>query len=113
MISGWVMKLVLGIALLGLVLFEIGSPLITRAQLDDRANNAAFAALREIRDGKGQEKATLAAQEVAGEDFREIEYLPDGKITVTMETTARSFVVYKYVKRLRSWYQVRLEATAP
>ena len=68
MISGWVVKLVVSLALLGLVLFEAGSPWVARVQLDGAAVEAARQANRRYDRTKSVKEAEAAAQEVAAED---------------------------------------------
>ena len=61
MISGWLVKLVVSLALVGLALFEAGSPLMTRLQLDGVAAETARQANREY-DKSGSKKS---AEDVA------------------------------------------------
>ena len=113
MITGWMLKLVLSIALAGALIFEVASPQLTKAQLDDRAHNAGSAAWREIRDGHGQERAVRAAHESGGDDITNVEFLPDGTVRVTMKTTARSLFVRKYIKKFASYYEVEITTITP
>ena len=50
MIGGWLVKVVVGIALLGFAVVELGSPLVARAQADDAAHEVANEASFRLRD---------------------------------------------------------------
>lgn len=65
MVSGWVVRLVLSLAVVGLLLFEAGSPLITRVQLDGIAAEAARQANREFDKSGSTTSARKAAEEEA------------------------------------------------
>lgn len=113
MIGGWLLKLVLGLALAAVLAFEAGSPLLTKAQLDDRAHNAGSAAWRDLRDHQDHERAIAAGFEAGGGDVEAVEVLPDGSIKVTMKTTAKSIFVRKYIKKLASYYEVEVTTVTP
>ena len=50
MISGWLIKVVLGIALVGAIVIEVGSPLVAKAQADDAATQIADDTSFRLRD---------------------------------------------------------------
>ena len=112
MITGFLLKIVLGLALTGVLLFEALGPLVVRGQLDGAANDAADSAALALRDGKGVERAEREAREAAGDRLTRFEVAPDGLVRVVLEQEADSIVVKRYVAALRSWYQVKIEATA-
>lgn len=113
MITGWLLKMVLSFALVGFLLVEGGSPLITRAQLDDVAHDAADNAVLEILDHNDAEQARAVAEEIAtDEDAALTRFTIDQQgVTVTVEREARSFLLKKF-EPLESWYDVEVTATA-
>ena len=113
MITGWLLKMVLSIALVGFLLVEGGSPLITRAQLDDVAHEAADNAVLELLDSRNEEQARAAAEEVViEEDAALTGFTIDQRgVTVTVEREARSFLLKK-IGQFESWYDVEVTATA-
>lgn len=114
MITGWLVKLVLGIAVTGFVAIELGTPLVVRAQLDGSAHDAADEAGFVIRDGGSQEAAAQAAAEVAAKNDADVEAVgvdEQGKVSVTLRKQAKSYLLKKW-DRLQSWYEVRVSATS-
>jgi len=51
LISSWLVKVVLGIVVIGVAVIELGSPLIARAQADDAAHNIADGVAFELSEG--------------------------------------------------------------
>jgi len=49
-VSGWLVKVVVGIALVGAIVIEVGSPLVARAQADDAATQIADETSFRLRD---------------------------------------------------------------
>lgn len=122
MITGWLVKLVLGIALVGLVLFEVGSPLWTRAALDGAAHDTADAAARAYgRAGSGgadparTELARGAAREEAeqrGATLTAFAVDPRrGEVRVTVFREARSVLMHRF-DQTKGFYEVSVEATS-
>lgn len=112
MIVGFLLKIVVGLALLGIALFESLGPIVLRGQLDGRAHDVADLAALTIREGRGAERAESLAREVAGDRLKAFTIGADGVVRVRLEQEADSVFVKRYVKQLRSWYHVRVEATA-
>lgn len=114
MITGWLMKIVIGLAVLGFAVIELGSPLIVRAQLDGVAHDAAYAAGFELRSRGSEEGARLEAERVAGEnDARLVEFarLDQFTVKVKVEKEARSFLLKKWSKT-KDWYLLDATATS-
>lgn len=117
MIVGWLAKIVIVIALLGVAAVELGSPLWTRAQLDGIANDAADEAARVLDDTGDGQKARAAAEAKAKEDgvvitdFQVPSPTNQEKIHVTVFREARSYLLHRFGPT-KDWYDVRVEATA-
>lgn len=111
MITGFVVKTVFGIALLAAVLFEAAGPLVVRGQLDDQAHDAADQAAFLLREGKSRERAEEEIRAIGGDHLDSFS-IEEGVVRVVLVQDADSLVVKRYVEPLRSWYRVRVEATA-
>jgi Flp pilus assembly protein TadG len=113
-ISRWLIKLVVGIALVGFLVIELGSPLITRATLDGQAHNAADDAAHELFQSRDQARAQAIAQQDADNDHAKLATFSiddQGTVHVTLSKQARSYVLHKF-KPTRDWYNVRVSASA-
>lgn len=114
MISSWLLKVVLGIALVGLIVVEVGSPLIARAQGDDAAHAVADRAALELFSSRNIDAARKVAEEeavksnVTLDEFRVDE---QGVIHVRVIKMARSFVM-KNIEATKKFYSVEVEASA-
>lgn len=114
MISGWLIKVVVGIALAGFIVIEIGSPLLKKAELDDAAHRAADEAALEFFDNKQIEAAKQTCAQVALEEDVNLDHCDlnaEGLIAVTVSDTARSFLFGK-IDATKKFYEVKAEATA-
>ncbi|MFP5328108.1 MAG: hypothetical protein ACLGHT_11580 [Acidimicrobiia bacterium] len=114
MISGWLIKVVVGIALAGFLVIEIGSPLLKKAELDDAAHRAADEAALELLDSRNIEAAKQVCAEIATEEevnLDSCELDSNGDIAVTVSDTARSFLFGK-LDATKKFYDVEAEATA-
>jgi len=113
MISGWLIKIVVTIALIGLVAFEGGSPLITRAQVDGTAHNMADDATAEYFQRKDEATARAIADEIAAKEEVAIEEFTvdpaTGVVTVKVFKQARSLVLKNWGPT-KSWYEIRVTA---
>jgi hypothetical protein len=114
-ITGWLVKIAIGIAVAGLLFVEVGSPLITRAQVDGAAHDAADDAAAEFfqHPGSGEDAARNIAQQVADDKGMTMEAfsVDDAGVHVTFFKQARS-VVLKRFSQTRSWYQIRVRASS-
>ena len=113
MITGWLLKIVLAFALVGFLGVELGSPLVTRAQLDTVAHDAADNAVLDLLAHNDDERARQTALDIVTEKsavLKHFEITTTG-VVVTVEREARSFLLKK-VEQLESWYDVEVTATA-
>lgn len=114
MITGWLVKVVVSIALVGFLAVELGAPLVTRAQLDDLAHDAADNASFEILNSRDVERARAVAAEILADKNATLkEFAVDGRggVSLTAEREARSFLLKKW-DRTKSWYLVRVKVTS-
>lgn len=116
MIAGWLVKIVLVIALLGFAALELGSPLWTRAQLDGVAHDAADEAARVIASSNDFDQANAAAAEIAdqhGATLVEVSRTgPQSRgVRVTVFREARSYLLDRFGPT-KDWYDVTVDATA-
>jgi hypothetical protein len=113
-IGGWLAKIVIVVALVGLAVVELGSPLWTRAQLDGIAHDAADEAARVFKDTKKTDLAKAAAEETVKGDHAVVTQFsgPDnqGLIHVTVYRTARSYLLHNFGPT-KDWYDVTVEAS--
>lgn len=113
MITGWLVKVMIGIALLGLTVVELGSPVITRAQVDDAAHDAADDAAAEYAVSHDVARAQEIAQKIADDEDAELqEFTVDeqGRIHVRLFKEARS-ILLKKISQTKSWYEIGVSAT--
>ena len=113
MITGWLLKIVLSLVVVGLLLVELGSPLVTRVQIDGIAHDAADSAALALLDQNNVERARAIAQEIAddGDVVLESFTVDQGGLRVTVARKAWSLVLKKWDKT-ETWYDVRVTATA-
>jgi hypothetical protein len=116
-ISGWLVKLLVGIALLGFAVIELGSPLVARAQADDAAHAVADEVAFHLRD-PGQFTDEAMKDACAKEAARHtVTVLACGynqttdKVEVIITKHARSFLLDK-VSVAKDWYEVEAHASA-
>ena len=114
MISSWLVKVVVGIALIGFAVLELGSPLVARAQADDAAHNIADeVAFRLSSRPTSQEIEAACKEESAKESVRVLSCGADehGNVQVTVRKEARS-VLLKNWSVTEDWYHPEASATA-
>ena len=112
MITGWVVRLALSLALLGLVLFEAGSPWVARVQLDGIAHETARQAYRTYERSGSARQAQETADTVAAEDgatVTDFAITKEGEVALTLTRTAPSVVLGKWDKT-KSYYEVSVDA---
>jgi len=113
-ISGWIIKLVLGIALGGLILFEVGSPVVTGVMLDGQAHDAATDAAKDYFSGHNVDSAQAAAQHDAdgdGATMTAFHIDGDGTVHVTLSKKAKSYVLHNFGPT-KNWYTVTKSGSA-
>lgn len=110
MISGWVVRLVVSLALVALVLFEAGSPWITRVQLDGVAAESARQANREYDKTGSKAAAEKKAQETAAASGAALIGFVVAKdsAAVTVSRKAPSVIFGKWDKT-KSYYDVKVD----
>lgn len=114
MVGSWLLKIVLGIAFVGLALLELGSPLIARAQADDAAHEVANEAALIFGGGNDFERMQTRCQEVAESKSVELvscDLNEAGDVAVTVQKEAIS-VLLKNWSVTEDWYLVEVSATA-
>ena len=107
-------KIVIAIGLVGFALIELGSPLWTKAELDGTAHNAANDAAYAFGRTNNRDQAYEAALDDANGGGAKLDefYVDDaGAVHVTVSKQAKSYLLHNFEKT-RSWYEVRLRATA-
>ena len=116
MIGGWLLKLVIVIALIGFLIVEVGSPLIAHAQVDGIAHDAADNAATEYRASSNVDLARGRCGQIAQDKSVKILVCdPDTNDPavwhVTVEKEARS-VLFKRWSVLAKYYDVKVSATS-
>lgn len=110
MISGWLVKLIVSLALTALLIFEAGSPLMTRFQLDGVAAEAARQANREFDKTGSKTAAEKKAKESAAESGADLIGFAVTKdaAAVTVSRKAPSIIFGKWEKT-KSYYDVKVD----
>ena len=114
MISGWILKIAIGLAVVGFLVIELGSPLVTKATLDGTAHDAANDAGHEYFQSHDPDKAQQAAAQDADNGHARLEKFSiddQGVVHVTLSRQARSYVLHNF-KQTKGWYNVRVSASA-
>ena len=114
MITGWLVKLVVTIALVGFLAVEVATPVIVRFQMDGLAHDAADEAARVLLDRNDPEAAqaeAVATGTKSGATVEKFEVVEENRARVTLRKEARSYLLKKW-SRLESWYDVRVTATS-
>lgn len=114
MVTGWLLKVILSIAILGFIVIEAGSPLIVRAQADDAANEVATEASFQMGPNGSVEvmQAACAATAVKkGVTLDRCELDAEGLVAVTVTKKARSYLLYRF-EPTKNWHNVQVSATS-
>jgi len=113
-ISSWVLKIALVIAVIGFVVIEVGSPLVVRIGLDGDAHTAANEAAQEYKLTHEKARAQAVAQQDAdksGATLEKFDIDGQGVVRVTLFKQAKSYLLHKF-EQTRSWYDVRVSTSA-
>lgn len=113
MITGWLLKLVVTFVVIGFLLVEAGSPIVTRAQLDDVAHDAADNAAVEYMQSSDTERARGIAERIVTEKnamLTKFEITTAG-VLVTVHREAKSLLLKKW-DTTKDWYDVEVTADA-
>ena len=115
MISGWLLKVLLGIFLVGAAILELGSPLITRAQADDAAHEVADDASFAIRNSFTEQALKDACDQTAADKHVTVVVCKveqtSGDVIVTVEKKARSIILAKW-SVTKDWYDIKVTAVS-
>lgn len=114
MISTFWVKTIVGVGLVVLVLFEAGSPQVTKIQLDSAASKAALDSLVDFEKNQNVDVARAIAQAEADKAHAKLEaFSADnrGGVTLTFYRRARSLVLYRW-KKTTTYYDVRVEGSS-
>ena len=114
MVSGWLIKVVLGIALVGFLIIEAGSPLVTKAQAGEAAQEIADQTTFALRD-RGFTQAVMRESCESEADSREVELIscefdtPANELVVRIRKEARSILLKKW-SATEDWYYPEVTA---
>ncbi len=115
-VLGWLSKLVVTLAVLGVIAFDLISLGTARFQAEDHAQNAVRAASEVYRTPNDLQAAYDAAYAVVAEhgdtiDPQTFSVAADGRITLTLHRTAATMLVEK-IGPLRPWADVERTVSA-
>jgi hypothetical protein len=110
-VTGWLFKLVLSLAIVGVVAFEAGALVVAHVNADTAANEvsseAAFAAAR-VGNEKAAEDAARAEAAKQGVRLIGVSLSNDGKVvTVIVEKTAKTLLLHR-LSFTKSWTLIRV-----
>lgn len=109
-ILGWLVKLVLSLAIVGVVAFEAGAVVVARVGADGAANDAANEAAFVYARGADAEAAQeAAAEEASRNDARLVDFSVDGEgaaVVVTIAKKAKTLFLHR-IGTTRSWSEAR------
>ena len=114
MIGGWLLKVIVGIALIGFLAVELGSPFVAAAQADDAAHEVANETSFRLRDDFTAAALESSCQTEALE--HEVEAKCDydrntDEVVVHVTKHARSFLLERF-SATKDWYDVDADARA-
>ncbi len=115
MISRFLAKVVISIAVLGFAAVELGSPLVVRLQLDGVAHDVADESARALTQLRTPDQARVTAEQIALDrdaSLRSFEVDAAGTVNVVVAREAPSLVLDK-LDQMKSWYDVSVTAAAP
>lgn len=113
MVVGWLVKVVVILAVLGLAVVELGSPLVARAQADDAVHEVANEAALTYGSSAAVKQMEQRCAEVAEQKDVSLQrcQLINGQVEVTVQKEAYSLILHK-IGPLEGWYQVKASASA-
>lgn len=115
-VIGWLVKLLVSIAIVGLVAFEAGAVVVTRVTAESTANDiASEAAFAVGRGGGSQDAEDAAVAEAAkhGVVLVEVSVSPErDTVSVTIEKTVKTMILQR-LSWTKSWTIVRITRTRP
>lgn len=114
MITGWLVKLLLTLAIFGVLVIEVGSPFVARAQLDGTAHEAADEARNALDTRASIQDAETVARTEAAQDSATVlafEVQADGRVRVTVQKQAFSLIFHR-VSATKDLYEPKASATS-
>lgn len=115
-VTGWIFKLLLSLALVGVIAFEFGAVIIARVTVDGVASEAAGEAALVYGRGQNVEAAEAAAREYTesrGATMTGFTIENDGRaVTVSVEKRARTLLLHR-VGTTKSWTVARTTRRRP
>ncbi len=114
MISRFLAKVVITIVVLGLAAVELGSPVVTRFQLDGVTNDAASDAALTLFQTRDVDQSRATAERVVSVRdamFRAFQVDGTGAVSVTAAREAPSLLLRRW-DRLKGWYDVTVTSAA-
>jgi hypothetical protein len=108
-VLGWLFKLVVSLAIVGVIAFEAGAVIVARVDADSAATEVASDALEAFRNTHDADKARQVAVESAAEKGVSVDsFSASGEIVeVTVSKRARS-IVLKHIGAPRDWTIARV-----
>jgi hypothetical protein len=113
-VVGWLTKLTVTLAVLGVLLFDASALLVGRVQVADNADGAAQAAADSWRNQHSYQAAVVAAQSSAGADDvvpQSLVISPDGATTIAVHRDLTTLVL-RHIPRLEKYASVTETGTA-
>lgn len=114
MVIGWLTKLTVTLAVLGVLLFDASALLVGRVQVADHADTVAQTAADSWRQQHSYQAALLAAQSSAGSDEvvpKSLVISPDGATTLALHRDLTTLVL-RHIPRLADLASVSESGTA-
>lgn len=115
-VVNWLVKVVVGLFLAGLVVFEVGAAVIVKATAADTASKAATEAGFTYRDSASRERAEQEAKAIAEREGSELVSfevnLQNRTTTVTVRKTAKTLFIHK-IDQLKKYTTVTATQSAP
>ena len=113
MITGWLVKVALVVALAVGAMVELGSPIIARNQCADAASAAAKAAATELATNRDVSAARAAAEDAVRSRGAHLDSfdVTGAQARVTVSKTAKSYVL-RHFSQFKKWYDVHSSASA-
>ncbi|MCC7078239.1 MAG: hypothetical protein IT198_14045 [Acidimicrobiia bacterium] len=120
---GFLVKIVLGVALLGFLAVELGAPIVTKMTLDNDLQNVLLDARAALT--ASENNVDLAYERISPEladngvvvtEFSVTPSSPEnprGVLRITLEKEARSLVVTRVIKSMKSYYTVEVSGETP
>ena len=114
MVTSWLVKVILGIALAGVIAIEVGSPLVARSQADDAAHEVADEVAYQLGNSYTQQVLDSTCATEAKKRSVTADCTVDAQrlVHVTAHKKAYSIVLGR-LSATKDWYRVDVKATSP